>query len=722
MLDNTEAYKSAVVADSRRVHIRAVIDLSDPDMQWGSVTGSTLAPWSKPDQLHDKDMSTPPKYTTLEKNRWILGEKTKAFPADYSATGQIGIATEAISGPGGIFASPVFEIVNLENTSIIQAASFFFSGDPMDGVPEDFTIEIFHNETVYFTKEFTGNTERSVSIDGFTVYDPTSIKVTCNKMSLPSRRFRMVEVIVGLYGEWGGDMLSEFSVNNQGEFSCLTLPYGTANIAIDNVDRKFEPRRKDNLFQSIEERQGISLSIGVELPDGSVEYKPLGIYYQSANGWKTSQNSATIKWSLIDIIGLLCNRTFIVPDTLPTTLEGWMAAVVAQLGTNFTTAYHVDPDYKNKPVTAKDRKDVTDKKCGDIIRWACMASGTWPRAAAETGYLTAEPLWNQGSKITLEALTEYPLMKANESIAALTFQLSDGTEVVFSGNEIGADKTVTVQNPFIHTGEQAEIAARNILTCYGGNVIDITGRGDPSSEIGDVDTVWLDESNATTARRKSQSFDISNGVMQGCKATLLQADGLNIYDQYVVLTESGQWQAPAGVSSLFVVVGAGGGGGGHGKPGYAGMGWNNTFEAGWGDPGENGKGGKVWYGMVNINPQQIFQVSIGAGGIAGTTATEGENTTFGTLSSANGEVMPYGYSFVGAGLSFSRTGVAEPLPGTGNGGKGGDGGEPGAGYLYQNEGDIGYREKITKQPGPGKPGKNGASGYVLVAWAKPDSE
>lgn len=722
MLNNTEAYKSAVVADSRRVHIRAIIDLSDPDMLWAGVTGSELAPWSKPDQIHDKVMETAEKYTTLEKNRWILGEQTKSFPDDYSTTGQVGIATDELSGENGIFSSPVFTQINLENTSIIQAASFFFSDDPTDGVPEDFTIEIFYNETAYYTKEFTGNTERSVSIDGFTVYNPTSIKVTCTKMSLPSRRFRMVEAVVGLYGEWSGDKLSEFSVNNQGEFSCITLPYGTANIAIDNVDRKFEPRKKDSLFQSIEERQGISLFVGVELPDGNVEYKPVGIYYQSSNGWKTSQNSATIRWSLIDIVGLLCNRTFVVPETLPTTLEGWMAAVVAQLGDNFTTFYHVDPEYKDKPVTANSKNDVMDKKCGDIIRWACMASGTWPRAAAETGYLTAEPLWNQGSKVTLEALTEYPQMKANESIAMLTFQLSDGTEVVFTGNETGAEKTVTVQNPFIHTMDQAVVASRNILACYGGNVIDITGRGDPSSEIGDVDTVWLDESNATTARRKFQSFDITNGVLQGCKATLLQADGSYTWNEYVVLTESGTWTAPEGVGELFVALGSGGQGGGHGEDGYIRDGLNGV-EAGWGGPGKDGIGGLIWYGVININPQQTFQVSIGHGGAAsqGSDGSPGGNTTFGALTSANGKIYPNGYSDIATGLSFGRSGVPSPLPGTGDGGKGGEGGEPGAGYTYQREGDIGHRFQITKRPGKGKPGQNGASGFVLIRWEKPQT-
>lgn len=721
MLESTDAYKAAVVADSRRVHIRAVVDMSDPDMDWGSLTGSNLAPWSKPDQIHDKNMDAPERYATLEKNRWILSGDQNIFPNNYATEGQTGIATSELSGANGTFASPVSVQISVSNTSIIQAASFFFSPDEIDGIPEDFTIEVFYGSTAYYSKSFTGNKELSVYVEGFTVYNPTSIKITCTKMNLPGRRFRLVEVIVGIYANWSGADLAGFSVSNQGDFSCLTLPYGTADLAIDNSDRRFEPRRKEGLFQSIEERQGIALSVGVELPSGTVEYKPVGVYYQSGDGWKASQNSATITWSLIDIVGLLCNRTFIVPDTLPTTLEGWIAAVVAQLGKSFETAYRIDPSYKSKSVTAKNKDNVTGKKCGDIIRWACMASGTWPRAAAETGYLTAEPLWNQGSKITLEALTQYPAMKANESIASLIFQLYDGTELVISGNATSAQKTVTIQNPFIHTADQAREAARLILSCYGGNVIDTTGRGDPASEIGDVDTVWLDQSNATTARRKEQTLEISNGVLQGCKSTLLQADGSYLWNEYAIMTESGAFTAPAGVDRLFIALGGGGQGGGHGENGYIRDDWGQVA-AGYGKSGADGTGGKIWYGVININPQQTFQVNIGPGGVAATSGTEatlGGNTTCGELTSANGEIYPNGYSDIATGLSFGRTGVPSPAPGTSDGGKGGEGGEPGAGYTYETAAVGGYGFVVTKAPGKGKAGSNGGSGFALFRWEKP---
>ena len=178
-----------------------------------------------------------------------------------------------------------------------------------------------------------------------------------------------------------------------------------------------------------------------------MEYKKIGVYYQYGDGWKTSNNDMSIDWALVDIVGLVAERTYLPPTTLPTTLEGWISSVAAQLGDNFKSRYHVDPDYAQKPVKAKDKLAVTGKKCGDILRWACMVTGTFPRADAETGYLTAEPLWNQGNKTLLTALADYPTMKANKSVASLIFTLADGTQYVVSGNSTSSEKTINIENP-----------------------------------------------------------------------------------------------------------------------------------------------------------------------------------------------------------------------------------------------------------------------------------
>lgn len=736
MISSTEQYQTSIVGKSRRIYIRAVVDISDPDMEITGVTQSTTAPWSKPAELYDKNFSTPARYATLERNRWLLDGSFKIFPDNYQVPEKIGVVNDELSGDDGTFENGQTVELAFSNVSILQAFSVMFSSDEADGYPVDFKVEVYYNDTAYYTQEIMGNTETTVSFDGFTVYDPTSIKVTITKWSLPGRRVRMVQIVPGVYEEWSDKMLASFEATHQADFSCLTLPYGTVNLTMNNKDRRFEPRNKSGVFQSIEERQGVEVYIGVRLPDGTVDYKQLGIFYQSGDGWKTSNNSISMDWSLVDIVGLLVDRTFIPPSTLPTTLEGWIAAVVAQLGDHFVNRYHVDPDYASLAVTANNVSDVTGKSCGDIIRWACMATGTWPRADAETGDLTAEPLWDQGNVLKLTALVNYPTMKANESIAALIFHLdgNENQEYVVSGNSISSEKTVTIENPFIHNTNQALAAARLILSCYGGNLIETSGRGDPSSEIGDVDTIWLDESSATTARRKYQTFTFSNGVLQGCASRLLQADGSYLFQEFAVIREDGTWKAPANVKNneLRLVLGDGGQGGSRGQDGFveaSGVLPGQGVSAGEGEKGIDGSGGRVWYGVIQINQEQEFEVHLGKGGAPsdtyGVPGEMGGHTTFGAYSSENGQLYEGGYTDIANGQAFARTGVEKPLDGTGDGGAGGKGGEAGAGYwkqiFWEDGRPRGWDFIITKQPGKGKPGVSGATGFAMITWDKEDT-
>lgn len=741
MIKTSEAFQAAIVGSPRRIELLAVVDISDPDMTYGEVTSSGLAPWSKPEELHDKSYDTPARYATLERCRWLLDGTFAVFPEDYRTDAPMAAASEAISGDDGSFDTPVWVQQSFANVDVLQACSVFFSTDPADGVPADFTVEVLTAGQVFHTETYTGNTATEVAVTGFTVQTPDAIRVTVTRWSLPGRRMRVVEILPGAVERWTPRMLASFSVVQQGDFSCLALPYGSMTLSMDNKDRRFEPRSKNGLFQSIEERQGIDAFIGVETATGAVIRCKVGRFYQSGDGWKTGDNSLTMQWSLVDIIGLLTDRTFLPPAALPTTLGGWLGALAAQLGDNFADRWHADPDYASLPVTANSAADVTGKKCGDILRWACQATGTWPRADASTGDLTAEPLWSEGNKVTLDNLTAYPVMKANDQLASLIFKLADGkdTEYVVSGNSTSSEKTVTIQNPFLHTQAQALAAARLILSCYGGNVIETTGRGDPSSEIGDVDTIWLDESQATTARRMSQSFQMQEGVLQGCQSKLLQADGSYLYSRSVVLTESGSWTAPAGVTHLRIALGQGGQGGGYGTDGYvSGSGWapGQGVAAGYGEDGAAGLGGKVWYDSITINAGQTFAVTIGKGGAAaarkGGVGAEGEETTFGVYSSANGQRYPNGYTDINSGSSYARTGVSSPVDGTADGAAGGKGGDPGEGYYKQvfwtpdipgyNEGNAGkprgWNFVVTKKPGPGHPGKAGAGGFVLIYWDK----
>lgn len=706
MIKSGQAYHAAITGDARRVLLRAVIDIISPDIVFQAGGTSGQIAWSNLRQLYDKVFDNPTKYATLERDRWALDGTWDLLPDDPTQTvGQMGYIGNVLSGADGTFATPPWVELRFSGVSVLQACSVYFPGNAYDGVPEDFTVEVKQGGTAYHTRTYTGNTAPSVSLEGFTVNNPDAIRVTVTKWSRPSRRMRVVEIVPGVYENWDGGMIAEFSVKQQGNIAATALPYGTCTLKIDNLSRRFEPRSKNGIFQSIEERQGIDVSLGVRLTDGTDEYKRLGIFYQYSGGWKTGDNGLTMQWTLVDIIGLLANREFLAPATLPTTLGGWIGALAAQLGVNFKSRWHVDPNYTALPVTVRVAEDLQGKKCGDILRWVCQATGTWPRSDASTGDLTAEPLWSEGNKVTLDNLNSYPTMKANGDVAALIFTLNDGadTKYIVSGNATSSSETVSIDNPFIKTEAQALAAARLILATYGGNVLDLTGRGDPSSEIGDVETVWLDESQATTARLTMQTFQFSDGVMQGCQSQLLQADGSFLYQGREVITTPGTWKAPAGKKSLRVILVGKGGDGTRGADG--------TWDAAGAD-GVDGLGGLVWAGTISINDGQEFPVAFGT------------DTTFGAYSSAKGKRYDNGYTDVASGDSFARTGVAKPVPGAGDGGAGGKGGEQGRREEKTWTDDTGVSHnswKVYSYPKPGLNGALGALGCVVIYWDKEDA-
>ena len=697
MISTSQEYRASITGDFRRILLKAIVDIIDPDIVFGTAHGSRQAAFSQPDQLRDRVFDLTP-YATLERNRWRLNGRMKIMPAG-GPLGETGWVSGALSGDDCAFSEAQCVELRFSNVSILQACSIYFPKEPQDGVAADFTVDVLQGGTSYYSKTFTGNQASFVALTGFTVQNPDAIRVTVTKWSLPGRRMRVAEISPGIFEEWDSSVIAAFSVVQQANFSCLALPYGTCTLKMDNLARRFEPRSKDGVFQSIEERQGIDVSIGVRTEAGD-QYIHVGKFYQYSGGWKTGDNGLSMQWDLVDVVGLLADRQFLPPDTLPTTLGGWAAALVAQLGSNFKDLYTVDTDYAGIGLTAS-KADVAGKKCGEIMRFACMATGTWPRADAETGYLAFEPFWNQGNQLTLDNLASYPVMKANDDLAAIIFTLNDGngTEYVVSGNSTASSNTVSVNNPFIRTEEQALTAAKMILSTYGGNKLETTGRGDPSSEIGDVDTVWLNGSSATTGRRQMQSFQIQNGVLQNCRSIFLQADGSFLFSNWAVITQSGRWTAPTGVSKLrYIIVG----------PGFDGQsGTDGTWDEA-GVDGADGAGGLVLSGTRSINNGQVFQVSI--------SDTE---TTFGVLSSASGASYPYGFTDVASGNSYGRTGVPKPLSGSGDGGAGGRGGAKGHYRTVTKQdadGTTTTKTVVDNRPGQGRPGAAGATGCVVLYW------
>ena len=516
MLESTAAYKSAVTGTVRRTYVRAAVGIIDPDIEFTSVDGSAQASYSQPEQVHDTTFDSGDTVMSLGLNRVLLDGGFTPLQSD--DVRQVGYVGQELSGDDGGFENTQSVTLRFDNVDVLQAITLQFSTKIYDGIPRDFTVACGSQNWSY-----TDNESARVVIEDFTVNSPTSIALQITKWSLPSRRVRVIEIYPGLYEEWTLDDLYALSITQQANFASTALPYGTCQLSVDNTDRRFEPSNPAGIFKSIEDRQGVDISIGVELAGGSVEYKRIGKYYQYSGGWKTGRNAMTIDWSLVDIIGLLSSREYIPPTTLPTTVDGWIASIVGQLGTLFTNAYAVDESLASKVLSPDSRDNVTGKKCSDIIMWVALAAGGYA-VADNRGRLAVKALPTTGGSVTLDNIADYPTVSANQDLAFISFTLHDGsgTQYIVDGTAAASSNTISVDNPFIKTQTAADAAAAIILAFYGGNAYSITGRGDPASEVGDVDTLAITGEITATARRVSQTYVYSEGVLQGCQATFIE--------------------------------------------------------------------------------------------------------------------------------------------------------------------------------------------------------
>ena len=87
MIQTSTAYQAAITGDSRRMLLRAIIDIVDPDIVYGEVPSSGEAAFSQSGQLHDKVMDLTP-YATLERRRWVLDGTFRLIPEAGAAVGQ----------------------------------------------------------------------------------------------------------------------------------------------------------------------------------------------------------------------------------------------------------------------------------------------------------------------------------------------------------------------------------------------------------------------------------------------------------------------------------------------------------------------------------------------------------------------------------------------------------------------------------------------------------
>ena len=672
----SEEFKTAIVGDSRQTKTRMVLDISDPDIVYSDVS-SNVELFPVGEQLRDREFETDENYITLEENRWLLNGNYTLTPQ-----GDTGFVSLDVADKNGNI--DCWVSLNFSNVTVLQFASVYFA----EGYAVDFVIDVMSNGVALYSKAFTDNTQTHIDISGFIVNQPDAIKVTITKWNTPNNRARIAEIVAGFYANWDENKLVSFSVNQQMDFSGITLPYSTANVSLDNSDGFFNPLDKGSIFNMLEEKQPINLEIGVKTGN-KFEFVDIGTYYLYGTGWKTTRQNLSFDLSLTSIIGLITSRKYIVPNTLPTTLEGWVQSILSVLGEGFENLYEIRED-KGTTTATTTKEKIENISCGDLLRYVAMACGCYVRSEKR---LIIEPLRNDGTEITIDNQNQVPTLSANSDLADITFTYDAGT-IAVAGNSTKSDVSLNVNNPFLHTESDVLNASKIILANYGGKRIEATYRGNPASELGDVSTVEVTNNYALNGRVVKQTFNLQDGVLQRCGMTLVASTGYLDFKYVEEVKISGTYTVPDDVSTIRIVLI------GKGSKGEKGKNWSSEWsklgDGYWLENGAGGVGGKVFSETFNVNPNQTFSVEIG------------EETTFGQFTSADGKSVQNGYIDTVTGKTYARTGINNPIANSGDGGAGGKGAY--TGFKREDEWLI--------DPIDAEEGQEGAIGLALVYYNK----
>lgn len=687
MVKTPEGYMDAVTATTRRTRLKVSVSAVDPDISYGAITASAGCSISNVEQIHDGVLEST-NVATLETDRWVLDGSIGVYNPDEDSTGYV---SAALSDTNGSFQTPQVVTMNISGVEFLKTVTIVFPDGKTNGMPVDISVDVNASGTwIAATRiETNGNLLSAHFPD---CYNPSSVRVSVSSWSIPDRRVRIAELIPGAYKEWTDNDIISANFKQRGDPSCLTFPYGTADLKVANPEREFDFGARSEIFDSIVGKQRVNVSIGL-LVDGKWVYNKIGSYYQDGSARNIESGGATVAWKLVDIFGLLSGRKFLMTVTeLPTTLQGWADLVSIQVGRQFAGKIIAHPEHATRVLSIPEGGEFpNDISCGDLLRYICMSFDLWPRIDASTGYIMLDELWTAGSFVSLDNMHSYPTPKENPDIASVSLDINGEEKVKAVYEGVSGTKSVNVKSPFIGDNTTGANISRRILAFSGGNEINVSSRGNPASEIGDVDTIEVSKGTKISGRLLEQEFSFSKGVLSNCKSVYLAENGAPFIAGSTTYTERGVYVVPDDVTTVSVLLVGGGDSGAKGADG-------TFYEVG--AKGADGKGGKVWSGYVNVIAGQTINITVGAGGVNGGT---GGNSTFGSFSSANGERYDPAFIDVISGKVYAMTGMEIPRANMGDGGEGGRGG-------YKGTNTSGF----NINPGKGHAGVNGTAGCVIV--------
>jgi hypothetical protein len=367
-------FNDAFAASHRKILAKVTISYSDPDIDPSlEVVTSESARITQTMQIADVNEDTIKKYASLD-GSWILNGLYFLCPetAEQAISNQMGWWGSSVSGAGGSFSVP-YPSVTI-SFSVRNIKSFIVCGDGkrMEH-PVDFVVEFYSGVTLLHTCNITANTQISRVFDINKVENVDKMILTITKWSHVGRQVKIVEFFPIITETYYGDDLLLVHLLEEREFSTGSLPIGniSANeitVRVVNEDNKFDSGNIESpVYNLVRPNRRIKSWIGIELPDQSIEWVPLGTFWSGE--WAVSEQDQYAETTGRDRLELMTRRNFNSRVYQSYTFYDLAQTVLDDCG----YPSWIDEELKDFTVPYAYFEDMTHRECLRVIAEASLS-------------------------------------------------------------------------------------------------------------------------------------------------------------------------------------------------------------------------------------------------------------------------------------------------------------------------------------------------------------
>lgn len=290
-------FHDAVLADERQVLARVVIDYTDPMLDQSiEVAADQEANISWPAQTADAVETVPYKWASLD-GSWTLDGTYGLAPGTEEEANlyQMGWWGEMLAGAAGEFSSPH---PTLTVTFLARPMhSLKVVGDSARGeYPVDFAIRLYSGHTLLHEEIVTGNNQVAWNKSlAASINEVNKMTLEINRWSHQGRQVKITEFFTSVQQQYEGHHLLGLSLLEERQTSQGSLPVGniSANeisLKLSNEDRRFDADNNQSpLYQLLKPNRRVRAWLGAVLPDETVEWVPLGVFWSVE--WQASEDT-----------------------------------------------------------------------------------------------------------------------------------------------------------------------------------------------------------------------------------------------------------------------------------------------------------------------------------------------------------------------------------------------------------------------------------------------